>query len=846
MLKTIAFNFYLINLQPENTRFVRYPLQHSSFNIGNLIHMVRHFLVFIFLLNYVSVISQEKKSIAAIKIDNPPKIDGFLDDAVWEPLPFAENFFMYEPGNEGAIPEGYETKLKIAYDDKAVYVAAYLYDPNPSDIFSQFSQRDEVFVQADHFSIALNTYNDGINETHFFVTSAGTIGDAIATQNNFDFSHNVVFDCKISKDDNGWYAEFKIPYNALRFPEKDIQDWGVNFYRKIISLNQTHTWNLIDKTSGNESQYSGIITGVANIDPPVRLTLFPFVQGVVANYDGETETDFSAGMDLKYGLSDSFTLDATLIPDFGQTAFDEVTLNLGPFEQIFDENRPFFTEGVDLFRKGRIFFSRRVGGAPSGEVGELELNEDVIEYPERVNLLNAIKVSGRTKTELGVGFFNAITEKTYARIEDTITKNSRKVLVEPLANYNILVLDQQFNGNSSISIINTNVSRENDFRDANTSGFVFDIADKGNRFRSSGRAIMSNVRDVNGNSTGFRSELDIFRIKGKFRYRIGHDFANETYNINDFGINTQNNFNSFVAGTSYQIFEPTETFNRFRLEVTARHRRRYKPSVQTRNSINLDAFFLLTNRFAFGGNIGYHTKDQNYFEPRVSGRFVNYGSRFSADAWISSDYRKKLAVDVRGGYTKYFEGDPRRSLFFRISPRYRFSDKFLVIFSSELSKSEKDFGYVDDNDEGIFFGQRERTNIENSIQASYNFDPYKALDLRFRNFWSTADYSNNIFFELNEDGSLNTTNYDTSEINPNANFNIWNLDLSFRWRFAPGSEATLLYRNQIFNFDELSTLGYGDSLNNLFSQPQQNTLSLKVTYFIDYNNVKYLFIKNSS
>ncbi|MFT5238044.1 MAG: hypothetical protein ACI9M9_001646 [Flavobacteriaceae bacterium] len=807
--------------------------------------MLRNILVFLFILNCLTVVSQEKKIIEATKIDNPPKIDGILDDVVWLQLPFAENFFMYDPGNEGTIPEGFETKVKMAYDDRAIYLAAYMYDPNPSEIFTQFSQRDEIFVQADHFSIALNTYNDGINESHFFVTSAGTIGDAIATQNDFDFSHNVVFECKISKDLKGWYAEFKIPYNALRFPELDEQNWAVNFYRKIISQNQTHTWNFIDKTKGNESQYSGLVTGIRNINPPVRLTLFPFVQGVVANFDGKTETDFSAGMDLKYGLSDSFTLDATLIPDFGQSAFDEVTLNLGPFEQIFDENRPFFTEGVDLFRKGRVFFSRRVGGAPSGEVGALEPNEHIIENPERVNLLNAIKISGRTKTGLGVGFFNAITEKTYASIEDTITKNRRKVLVEPLTNYNILVFDQQFNGNSSVSIINTNVTRENDFRDANTSAFVFDLADKGNKFRSSGRAVMSNVSDVNGNSSGFRSELDIFRIKGKFRYRIGHDFANETYDINDFGISNQNNYNNFVAGTSYQIFEPTKTFNTYRFQITARHRRLYKPSVQTRNQINFDAFFVLPTRFAFGGNIGYNSKDDNYFEPRVAGRYVTYGSRFSGEAWLSSDYRKKLAIDLRLGYTKYFDGDPRRPMFLRISPRYRFSEKFLVVLSSEFSKIERDFGYVEDNDTGIFFGQRERTNIENSIQASFNFDPYKAIDLSFRNFWSTADYSENIFFELNDNGSLTTVNYDTSENDPNANFNIWNLDLSFRWRFAPGSEATLLYRNQIFNFDKLSTLGYRESLNNLFDQPQQNTLSLKVTYFIDYNNVQYLFNKNS-
>jgi len=807
---------------------------------------MKHYWLLPFILLIVSpLLSQEKKTFQVTRTTTPPKIDGLLDDTVWQTLPAYGDFNMYQPGNEGSVDPDYRTEVKMTYDDKAVYVAAYLYDPNPEEILSQFSQRDEVFVQADHFAIALNTYNDGINETHFFVTSAGTIGDAISTQNNFDFSYNVVFECKISKNEQGWYAEYKIPYNALRFPEVDVQDWSVNFYRRLATKNETHTWNFIDNSIGRESQYSGIVTGVRDIDPPVRLTLFPFAQGVVTNFDGETETNFSAGLDVKYGLSDSFTLDATLIPDFGQASFDEVTLNLGPFEQTFSENRPFFTEGVDLFRKGRIFFSRRVGGGPSGDVGELGDNEEVGSYPQKVNLLNALKISGRTKNKLGIGFFNAITEKTYATVNDTITGNNRKVLVEPLANYNIFVLDQQFNDNSSVSIINTNVTRDGGFRDANVSALVFDVADKGNRFRSSGRAIVSNVLNENGVTTGFLSELDIFRIKGNFRYRVGHDFSNTTLDINDLGVNFRNNFNNFVAGASYRIFEPTKHFNNYNIGITVRHRRLYKPNVETGNTVNLNWFFVAKPRFAFGGFLGYNSRNDDYFEPRVDGRFVTFNQSLGGRQWISTDFRKKFAVDAGVGFRNHF-GTPQRQLFFDFEPRYRFSDKLLLVFSTDLSLRKNMFGYVDNNDTDVFFGQRDITSLENQISASYNFDPYKAINLSFRNFWSVADYSDGIFWTLEEDGSRTLTDYDTTENDPNRNFNIWNLDLSFRWRFAPGSEATLLYRNQIFKQDEQATLGYGDSLNNLFNEPTQHTVSLRITYFIDYNNVKYLFRKRRS
>ena len=752
---------------------------------------------------------------------------------------------MWQPGNEGDVTEEYKTEVKIAYDNTAVYVAAYMSDPEPDKILSQFSQRDEVYVQADLFYIALNTYNDGINETRFYVTSAGTIGDSKSSQNNEDFNYNVVFNCKISKDEKGWYAEFKIPYNALRFPEIETQDWSVNFYRLLKTKNETHTWNFIDKEVGNPKLYNGLITGIKDIDPPIRLTFYPFAQGVVSTFDGNTETDFKAGLDLKYGISDSFTLDLTLIPDFGQAAFDEVRLNLGPFEQTFGENRPFFTEGVELFNKGDIFFSRRVGGSPTGDVGELDDNEVVNDYPSSVNILNAIKVSGRTKKGLGIGVFNAITQKTYAEIENTETGERREVLVEPLTNYNIFVLDQEFNGNSTVSLINTNVTREgSDFRNGNVTAGAFSIADKENTYRASGRGIFSNINEGDGIKTGFQSELDIFRIKGNFRYRIGHDFANTTLDINDLGLSFRNNFNNFVVGASYEIFEPTKTFNKYSINFTARHRRLYKPSVQTSNFFNLNTFFITTKQLAFGGGLNGSSKRDDYFEPRVDGRYITYSPNMGGFAWISTDYRKKFAIDFNTGYRGYFD-DPQVNYSFGFEPRYRFSEHFLVVMNSNGYLSNKNNGYVYNTDDDIFFGQRTIINLENSLTASYNFDPYKAIDLRFRNFWGKADYTDNNYFTLNEDGSLSDSDYDTSLYNPNTNFNIWNIDLSFRWRFAPGSEATLLYRNQIFNQDELSTINYGESLENLFNQPGQHVVSLRVTYFIDYNNVKHYFAKKA-
>ncbi len=799
----------------------------------------KKFVTFLLLLSLCSF-AQERKEIIAKRISNPPKIDGILDDTVWQTLPAHGEFKMWRPGNEGEIPKDLQTEVKMAYDNKAVYFGVYLHDKQPENILRQFSQRDDIFVQADFFSIAINTYNDGVNETRFFITSAGTIGDARADQFNQDFSYNVVFDAKVSFDDKGWYAEFKIPYNALRFPEVDIQDWSINFFRRSLSRNQTYTWNFIDNSKGQRTQYNGLVKGVHNIDPPTRLTFFPFIQGLVSHTDKKNKADFSAGMDVKYGLSDGFTLDATLIPDFGQAAFDEVRLNLGPFEQTFRENRQFFTEGTELFNKGNAFFSRRIGGKPSKSISDDDLatHEVAEDAPSKINLLNALKVSGRTSGKLGIGFLNAITEKTEIQITDTITGAHRKETVEPLTNYNVFVLDQQFNNNSSVSLINTNVTREgSDFRNGNVTGLVWNLTNKSNSYRLTGRSMVSQVNLPKDNIGGFASELDFDRIKGKFRYGFGHDLSNTTYDINDLGVNFRNNFNNFRINASYQIFEPKGWFNNYRVNIFTRHRRLYSPNIQTQNSLGADWFFMARNRFAFGGNTVYNSKNKNYFEPRVKGRFVTFNPSLGGRMFISSDYRKKFAYDVSVGTRQWFD-DPQKIYRIEVSPRYRFSDKLLLIWRSEYFYRPDNFGYVDDNGTDVFLGKRDVVSLENSLNASYNFDPYKSISLRFRNFWSTADYTDNVFYLLNEDGSKSQTDYDISDDDPNRNFNIWNIDLSFNWRFAPGSEATLLYRNQIFNEDKLSTLDYGQSLDNLFTQQIQHTLSLRIVYFLDVNNLK--------
>ncbi|MUP45829.1 hydrolase [Gramella sp. BOM4] len=803
-------------------------------------------LIFIFFIISFYGFSQQdvqRKIYETKRIENTPVIDGIPNEKVWEQAENASNFVMLEPGDGDPIPEDHMTDVKLLYNDEAIFIAAYMKEKHPGRILTQFTQRDNL-EQAEFFLVDINTYDDGENQTRFIVTAAGTQADAKLTGDDEDYSYNVVWESAISMDENGWYVEMKIPYAALRFPDKPVQTWGIQFYREINHLNEGYVWNYVNKSIGQRSQYNGLLKGIENIDPPIRLSLYPYLQGSVDQFDGNTDFNFNAGMDLKYGINDSFTLDMTLVPDFGQTAYDNVELNLGPFEQVFGENRAFFTEGTDLFTKGNLFYSRRVGSTPLGyndAQAELLENENIIENPERTDLLNAMKVSGRTDRGLGIGFFNAITDKVEAVYRDTITGETRRRTTEPFANYNIVVLDQRFNKNSSISLINTNVTRNGHFRDGNVSAFLFDIYNRENSFNFAGQAKMSNVNLPGQNKTGFSSIFSAERTKGNFRYEIGHEFANETFDINDLGINLINNYNNFSWGGSYRIFEPKGNFNNYQIRIFGQHLRRYKPDITVNTGMGGSFFAMTRKRFAFGGGMDINSEFRDFFETRAENAYVLYKPFGSVNGFVSSDYRKRFAYDVRLNFEEYFESD-QLGMRLNLEPRFRFNDQFNMIYEFTYNNQENRNSFVSKSEGEIIFGIRDQKSIENSINANYNFNPKQGINLRFRNFWSTATFADGEFTELADEGSLIPVDYPKTEENdPDVNFNIWNLDLSYRWQFAPGSEAVLLYRNSIFNQDRLSQLGFDESLDRLFLQPARHNLSLRVVYFIDYNIAKNIF-----
>lgn len=791
--------------------------------------------------------AQDKKTLNITRAENAPKIDGILNESIWNNAEIATDFVQFKPEIGNLRDKSQRTEVKITYDDSAIYIGAYLYD-DPEKIMKQLTSRDK-FGQADYLQVILNPNNDSQNDTNFVVFSSGQQADAISNPSiGKDYSWNAVWQSGVKIVNDGWIVELKIPYRTLRFAKQKKPVWGLQIRRQFRRERADYSWSPIDPTQGNVGLYHGELKGLDSIKPPVRLNLYPFSTGIANSFDSATDTDLTFGIDVKYGLTDNFTLDATLVPDFSQAGFDNVVLNLGPFEQTFSEQRQFFTEGVDLFSKGGLFFSRRIGNGPSGE---LELNEnEEANTPNEVKVLNALKVSGRTKNGLGVGFFNAITEKTNATIIDTISGKKRTVIAEPLTNYNILVVDQQFNRNSSVSLINTNTAREGSFRDANATALVANLINKRNTYQIKTELRMSNVNYQNSDlETGFSSSVFVGKVHGNLRYSFNHSYANTKYNINDLGRNLRNNQNEFGADASYQTFEPTGKLNSYRINSFINYRRLVDPNTFSR--FNFGGGYRASTKkldvYSFRLNIE-PGKQYDFFESRDGRPFI-FENFISTGGSISSNYNRVFAFDLRANIGALFENG--RDLFtydFRINPRVRVSDNLLLSYGLSFDFKNGDRGYATRENEEPILGERNRQRLTNTLSSNYNFNPFHSFSLTLRHYWDKVDYDTELFTLLDNGRLTASSGYTIDNVsnNPNINFSTWNIDLSYSWQFVQGSFLTFLYRNQLFTEDENIQDNFNESLSLLFDKPVQHTFSLRLQYFIDYNSIKSIFKKNKT
>ncbi len=785
-------------------------------------------------------------------------IDGKNNEKSWTVANIATDFTQFRPDPD--LPPAQKSEVKLIYDDEAIYVFADLQDTSPDSIMTDLSVRDDT-GNADWFAICFDTYTDGQNGLGFFVTAAGVQLDSKFSDGDDDSTWDAVWESKILHTDKGWQVEMRIPYAALRFADVEVQEWGLQFIRNIRRHREQSFWNRVDPEIDGNVIHFGRMDGLKNIKSPIRLSLNPFVIGYVNHFKDPSidqvhsyGTAYGIGMDLKYGINDAFTLDMTLIPDFGQTQSDNQVLNLSPFEQAFEERRPFFTEGIELFNKGNLFYSRRVGDTPFdyfGAFNDLEDDETVIENENTTQLYNAFKISGRTSRGTGVGFFNAVEASQDAIIENAQGER-RTYQTNPLTNYNVTVIDQNLPNNSFVTLINTNVYRKGDAYDANTTGGLVNLKTKDQKWGVRGFGAVSQQFRTEETDRGFAYNLEAEKLSGKWTYGVEHKIESDTYNPNDLGLLFSPNEKSYGAYINYNEYEPEKYFNRWDAGLSVNYARLYNPDVYDGLEWNFRSFFFTKGFNAFGLFTGGRPLDRhNYFEPRT-GDFETYSlvKAFQFFGFfVSTDYRKTLALDleyVNGNSYQYIE----RYRFYRIAPRWRVNDKLILRYQARIELNKNQFSYVNRNgydgpiaglsDDGILYGLRERYNVESLLTANYVFDNNTALTFRLRHYTDEVNWPT--LGQLNDKGWYDPIAFDGIGDDGvpvfDQNVNIFNIDMQFTKRFAPGSDIILVWKQQIFGSDQEFQRDYFRNLSGLGAHPQSNSISLRIVYFIDYQTIR--------
>lgn len=779
----------------------------------------------------------KQKELKAVRTAETPKIDGVLDDACWVNVPIATDFFEIRPVPGRVERQERRTEMKVLYDDFAIYVYARMYDA-PDSVSHELVSRDNI-GNADFISIIVDPFYDKMNGNGFFVTAAGVQFDAKYSQvGDEDPNWNAVWESAVKIDDKGWTCEMKIPYSALRFSSKDIQNWGLNFSRRIQRSNTQTFWNFVDPKVNGFINQEGLWTGISNIKPPVRLSFSPYLSAYVNHYPANlpgvknTTARFNGGMDVKYGINNSFTLDMTLVPDFGQVQSDNRILNLTPFEVKFNENRQFFTEGTELFNKGDLFYSKRIGSIPSySNYSEIGAGDKIIKDQTEAKVLNATKISGRTAKGLGVGIFNAITNSMQTEVEDA-NGNLREVETQPLTNYNILVFDQSLKNNSSATFVNTNVLRQGSAYDANVSALLFNLNSKGNKYFVNGAGKMSYLRG-NETSTGYSYTLRFGKQSGNFTWRYNAVYADNKFDPSDMGFFTNNNFFDQRVGIGYSVYKPGKFYNQFESWLNLIYSRRATPTAYQKVSANSGIWMQFKNLWSAELDLSLDAKGNDFYEAR-NGQVYKAPGTFGVALYINPNRAKAYNF---GGNIRYF----KQNLFngeeynFYLFQNFRLNDKVAFGLDLNFNPNYNFVNWTTMQGAQSIFSKYDRRTVENSFDAKYTFTNLMGVAVVLRHYWS--DRRNKEFYLLKPDGNL-ADFQGTTPTGTDRNYNVFNIDLIYIWQFAPGSTLTLSYKDAAETYQTYYLEKYNRNLSGILSAPQNNSLSVKVLYFVDYLDLK--------
>lgn len=806
------------------------------------------FFLFIFSLLFSLSISGQTRSVRSLpkriyttkKLKKVPVIDGDITDDAWDVVEWSSDFTEKDP-DEGTPPT-YQTKFKIMYDKKFLYVAIRAYDAEPDKIESRLSRRDG--FAGDRVNIIIDSYHDKRTAFVFTTTAAGVKGEELTSQNgqNWDDSWNPVWYTDAKVDDEGWTAEMKIPFTQLRFGKAKEQIWGLNVNRTLFRKQERSLWQRIPNNQAGFISEAGELHGLIDLNPQKQFEVQPFTVTQYDKYPAETGNPFqdgsdftaNAGLDAKIGITNDLTLDLTVNPDFGQVEADPGAIALDGFQIFFREQRPFFVENSNIFDfrigngRDNLFYSRRIGrnphNSPSLNPGEYA------NVPQNTTILSAAKFSGKTRNGLSVGVLESLTANEYATVRQ-VNGEERREIVEPMSNFFVARVQQDFNErNSFIGGIFTATNRflHGNFnalhKAAYSSGIDYQHNWKNREYYIEGNMIFSHVMgskeaiektqrsitrlfqrpgashvevDPNRTSlTGTGGRFEFGRAGGqKLRYNTGVIWRSPELELNDVGFLRNTDQVLQFVNVDYLWLVPNETFRNMSVNFEESSEYDFDGNLnRLRFELASNVNWINNERTRVG--IGANFSRFNNFFLRGGPRWRSANSRYVFVSF-NSDNGKKFSYNSR--YTNaHSDEDVFARNRFNIGFNYQPFDAFNVSLNMELEKTKDRSQYVRTrtfgSDNRYVLGTMKNDELSTTLRFTYSINPNMSIqfygqpfisrgrfsDFKYVNVAAAQRFSDRVNFYVPNQISLQNGDYLIDEdIDGNVDYSFENPDFNF-------------------------------------------------------------------
>ena len=734
-----------------------------------------------------SIVNKRIYTTKSITNESAPVVDGDLSDRAWSIVDWTSNYIEYFPAEN--TPPSYQTKFKILYDKKNLYIAVLCIDKEPEKIVKRLSRRDG--FEGDWVEFNIDSYNDKRTAFSFSVTAAGVKGDEFISNNgdNWDSSWNPIWYVGTDIVEEGWVAEIRIPFSQLKFGKSKEQIWGLQSTRRFFREEERSLWQRVPRDAPGWVSEFGELRGLINIEPQKQLEIQPFVVNQLDTYPKEEgnpfrnglDYTFNGGLDAKIGITNDLTLDLTVNPDFGQVEADPGAIALDGFQIFFQEQRPFFVENKNIFDyrfaggNDNVFYSRRIGREPQ-DSPDLDENE-YANLPVNTTILGAAKFSGKTKNGWSLGLLESVTGKMYAEIDNN--SNRRKELVEPLTNYLIGRAQKDFNKRNSFiggifTATNRHLEGNLDYlrKAAYTAGLDFRHNWKNRDYYVEGNIVFSDVQGsekaitetqesithlfqradaghviVDSTRTslmGTGGKMEIGKAGGgNWRWEGGVVWRSPELELNDVGFLRQADMITQYAELIRLFQKPTNFYRNIALELS-----------------QFSAFDFEGNynriQYEFQGEINYKnnwwTELGAAHKPRIYSNTVLRGGprwRWSEEnfwyLFFGSDRRKKFSFTL--GYVNSQAKQDNFSLVRYVARlRYQPFNSFNISLGVEYEENPNKTQYVtetdfNDNPRYITAAIDQRT-FETTLRFNYSINPNLSIQFYGQPFISRGNYTN--------------------------------------------------------------------------------------------------------